>query len=96
MSILWEKPKWGPYSVGAVVDPTAQLQKQQSHSHLAKLGWGRMYQASQNRRADLGSGSFCPCNLIHFDLKGKTDPKSALLQYFEMFDTYGPWAYQLL
>lgn len=40
---------------------------------------GHMYQMHQSRRADLGSGSPCLCDLIYYDLKGLTDPRSAIL-----------------
>lgn len=30
---------------------------------------GHMYQMHQSRRADLGSGSPCLCDLIYYDLK---------------------------
>jgi hypothetical protein len=48
---------------------------------------GHMYQTSQSRSADLGSDLPCPCNLIHYDLKGKTD---TLHLYSETLDIYSP------
>lgn len=41
---------------------------------------------SQNKGADLGSGSHCPWNHIQCNLTVKTDPKSELLP--ETLDTY--------
>lgn len=40
---------------------------------------GHTYQASQSSGADLGPGPPCLFNLIHYDLKGSIDPRSALL-----------------
>lgn len=41
--------------------------------------WARIQKASQSRSAELVSGPSCPYNLINYDLKGKTDPKLALV-----------------
>lgn len=32
--------------------------------------WARIHKVSQNSSADLGLGSSCPCNIIHYGLKG--------------------------
>lgn len=40
--------------------------------------WACIKKSSQCKSADLGSGTTCPYNRIHYDLKGKSDPLSAL------------------
>lgn len=41
--------------------------------------WACIKKWSQCNSADLGSGTTCPYNRIHYDVKGKSDPLSALL-----------------
>ena len=45
------------------------------------VGQAIIHYASRSRSADLGSGPPRPCNLINYDLKGKTVPRSALLLF---------------